>query len=120
MADSNNETHSSSGMPGYRRLRNEVLRGRLLTIRESVTPILASNLLRSFTDHSVLHSDRLCDLIDELTASMGDHALNDTEAFILYAAAYLHDMGMQHERCDETQASPRRRRRSCPANVDAG
>jgi len=93
--------------PGYKRLHDDRLHARLVKIRETVTPILASNLLRQFTDHSVSHSDRVCELIDQLTAPMSDHALNDTEAFILYASAYLHDVGMQHERCDETRVMAR-------------
>jgi hypothetical protein len=94
-------------MPGYKRLKHEPLRGRLLNIRQAVEPILASNVLRSFTDHSVSHSDQVCDLIDELTAVPSSRPLNNIEAFVVYAAAYLHDVGMQHEKCDETQAMAR-------------
>jgi hypothetical protein len=89
-------------MPPFQRLKDETLRARLLSLRASLTPILATNLMRHFTDHSVAHSDQICDLIDHLTSPMSAAPLTDIEAFIIYAAAYVHDVGMQHERCDET------------------
>src|SRR5665213_1771832 len=89
--------------PRYARLAEDTLRGRLAGLRNAVQPILAGNYLPSFTDHSVEHSDRVCDLIDQLTEPLvHDHQLSDREAFVLYAAAYLHDAGLQHQRAGET------------------
>lgn len=91
-------------IPQWQRLADGVMRGRLADLRKSVAEILAGNYVPSFTDHSVAHSDRLCDLIDKLTAPLTDaDQLRDNEAFILYAAAYVHDAGLQHQRAGETQ-----------------
>jgi hypothetical protein len=89
--------------PRYARLVDGTFRGRLADLRNAVRPVLAGNYLPSFTDHSVEHSDRLCELIDQLTEPLGQgHQLNDREAFVLYSAAYLHDAGLQHQRAEET------------------
>jgi hypothetical protein len=91
-------------MPGWQRLTDGNLRGRLTNLRSAVIDLLAGNYLPSFTDHSVAHSDRICDLIDKLTEPLTEaDQLSDKEAFILYAAAYLHDAGLQHQRAGETQ-----------------
>src|SRR4051794_3724860 len=87
--------------PVWQRLADGTLRGRLASLRAAITPLLNGNYLPSFTDHSVDHSDRLCDLIDKLTEPLNEQ-LSEKEAFILYAAAYLHDSGLQHQRADET------------------
>lgn len=90
--------------PGFKRLANDTFLGRLSDLRNAVTPILAGNYLPSFTDHSITHSDHVCELIDLLTESLvGERQLNDREAFVLYASAYLHDVGLQHQRAEETQ-----------------
>lgn len=87
----------------YQRLVDSTLRGRLADLRNAVEPILNGNYLPSFTDHSVSHSDRVCDLIDQLTEPLKqERQLRDQEAFILYAAAYLHDAGLQHQRAHDT------------------
>ena len=90
--------------PAWQRLTDGTMRGRLANLRSAVTDLLAGNYLPSFTDHSVSHSDRLCDLIDKLTEPLTEaDQLSDQEAFILYAAAYLHDAGLQHQRAGETR-----------------
>lgn len=93
------------GMPAFKLLADdEIKRARLVTISNGVTPLLATNYLSHFTDHSVNHSDRLCDLVDHLAASLDDlKRLSSVEAAVLYAACYFHDAGMQHERAGETQ-----------------
>ena len=57
-------------------------------------------LHRYYTDHTVDHSERIIALLDGLTAGMmsTDKRLLPTEIFILLAAAYLHDIGMQNEK----------------------
>src|ERR1700678_4339998 len=88
--------------PACQRLADGTLRGRIAGLRTAVTDLLAGNYLPSFTDHSVAHSDRLCDLIDRLTEPL-EQQLSEKEAFILYSAAYLHDAGLQHQRAGETE-----------------
>ncbi|MCB9858473.1 MAG: HD domain-containing protein [Phycisphaerales bacterium] len=89
--------------PSYVRLSDDNMRGRIANLRSAVKPLLAGNYLPSFTDHSVEHSDMVCELVDQLTEPLGSGQLDDKEAFILYAAAYLHDVGLQHQRANETQ-----------------
>jgi hypothetical protein len=80
---------------------NSVERGKLRSLRDSVAPILASNFLPHFTDHSVAHSDHLCELVDQLVAPMPEK-LTITEAFVIYQSCYLHDVGMHHAKANET------------------
>ena len=83
----------------YKHLTNEVRRGRLVALRETVTPILANNLLPYFTAHDVEHCDRVTSVIDAFIEPCQGTAnrLTDDELFVVYAAAYLHDIGMQYE-----------------------
>jgi hypothetical protein len=57
-------------------------------------------LHRYYTDHTVTHSERIITLLDGLTAGMmaTGKSLSPIEVFVLLAAAYLHDIGMQDER----------------------
>lgn len=73
---------------------------RLGALRAAVEPILANNLLPYFTAHDVSHCDRVTEVIDNLVEPLQqtDGRLTDDELFVLYAAAYLHDIGMQYER----------------------
>ncbi len=91
--------------PLFRLLQNDQNRiARLITVRNAVTPLLASNYLNHFTDHSVNHSDQLCNIVDKLTVSLEQQKqLNPDEAFVLYAACYLHDVGMQHQCANRTE-----------------
>src|SRR5690348_15816016 len=88
--------------PAWQRLADGTLRGRLTSLRAAVIDLLAGNYLPSFTDHSVAHSDRICDLVDKLTEPL-EEQLSQKEAFILYSAAYLHDAGLHHQRAGETE-----------------
>lgn len=91
------------GTPRYKRLLDDVFRGRLVDLRNALKPLLEGNYLPSFTDHSVSHSDRVCELIDQLTEPLSlQQQLTDQEAFALYSAAYLHDAGLQHQCAHET------------------
>ncbi len=91
-------------LPDFARLADQALRARIVTLRHAVAPVLATNNLPHFTDHSIDHSDQLCSLVDKLTSPLGESSgqLRPCEAFVLYAACYLHDVGMQHQRADET------------------
>jgi hypothetical protein len=83
----------------YKHLTNEVKRARLIALRDAVKPILANNLLPYFTAHDVEHCDRVTTVIDAFIEPLQVSAnrLTDDELFALYAAAYLHDIGMQYE-----------------------
>jgi len=79
------------------------VRSRLETLRSSVQPLLATELLLHFTDHSVDHSDRVAGFVDELISPIqeGNRALQENELAALYAACYLHDLGMHVEAVSE-------------------
>jgi HD superfamily phosphodiesterase len=72
----------------------------LENVREAAARIWSRPLHRYYTDHTVDHSERVIALLDGLTAGMmdTDKRLSSTEIFVLLAAAYLHDIGMQDER----------------------
>jgi hypothetical protein len=97
--------NTTGGSLDYKQLTDQGLLARLTTIRNAVTPILATNNFPQFTDHSVAHSDHLCRIVNELTAPlMGtDRQLSSPEAFVLYAGCDLHDVGMQHQNAGVTQ-----------------
>jgi tetratricopeptide (TPR) repeat protein len=82
----------------------KILRNRLFTIREKVASILGINLSTDFTDHSVKHSDTVSGNVDELTSIIPEGKRpKPREAFILYAACYLHDIGMHFETAGTVQ-----------------
>ncbi len=71
------------------------------TVKYAVTPLLKNPIHRQYTDHSVEHSYRVIEHLNQLTDDlMQDHerCLSANETYILLAAAYLHDIGMQDER----------------------
>lgn len=69
-------------------------------IRAAVERLWGRPLHRYYTDHSAAHSERIIALLDGLTAGMmqTEKRLAPGEAFVLVAAAHLHDIGMQDER----------------------
>jgi len=69
-------------------------------VRAAAARIWSRPLHRYYTDHTITHSERVITLLDGLTAGMMDTGkrLSPTEVFVLLAAAYLHDVGMQDER----------------------
>ena len=69
----------------------------LNSVRDNVKPILATNLMPHFTDHSVEHSDRIVGYVDNLIKPImeTENKLSEEELTILYSACYLHDIGMQ-------------------------
>ena len=69
-------------------------------VREATARIWERPLHRHYTDHTVAHSERVIALLDGLTAGMmqGEAPLSTGETFVLLAAAYLHDAGMQNEK----------------------
>ncbi len=92
--------------PAFKHLGGESARALLVQLRNAVAPILDNNILPHFTDHSVLHSDGVTQLVDSLIDPLqkSDECLSETELVILYSACYLHDIGLQYENAGETRA----------------
>ena len=88
--------------PAFPLFSEEKYRSFMEAMRDKVAPILANNLLPHFTDHSVTHSDNVAQVIDKLVEGL-KQPLSNKECMILYGACYLHDIGMQFERADETE-----------------
>ncbi len=63
-------------------------------IREAVKTIWDRPLLQHYTDHGLDHSVRIIEKLDDLLEGQ-TNLLNEYESFILFASAYLHDVGMQ-------------------------
>jgi hypothetical protein len=99
-----NETSGSSDAPTFRYLRGNEKPAFLITLRDAVSKILSNNLLPYYTDHSVGHSDRLVKLVGDLIEpiQIDENGLSQEELTVLYAACYLHDIGMQYENVGST------------------
>jgi hypothetical protein len=71
----------------------------LESLRQHVTVYLNTEVLLHFTDHGIGHSDRMTGIIVDLVKPMHDRGkgLSSQELTILYAACYLHDLGMHVE-----------------------
>ena len=72
----------------------------LENVRAAAVRVWSRSLRRYYTDHTITHSERIITLLDGLTAGMmaTPKRLSPSEVFVLLAAAYLHDIGMQDER----------------------
>jgi len=72
----------------------------VLRVRKAAEPRLERPLHRHYTDHSVKHSVRVIEKLGELAEGImgSDSLLSPIEVYVLLAAAYLHDIGMQDER----------------------
>jgi hypothetical protein len=69
------------------------------SVRAAAKIIWERPLHRYYTDHSVNHSERIIEKLNDLTGdSRNLCTLSMTEVYILLAAVYLHDIGMQDER----------------------
>jgi len=78
--------------------RDKILINILDTIKENVSQnIWARPLSLKYTDHGVTHSERVIKNFNDIIRNQMNTAkkLNSYELFIIYAAAYLHDIGMQ-------------------------
>jgi len=80
----------------------------LVDIHSSAENILSQPIDFRFTDHTIAHKDRILEHLDNLLDSWANTELErnerrtQAEIFILIAATYLHDIGMQFthfERC---------------------
>jgi hypothetical protein len=95
--DTKFSTCMTQGLFGH--LQDGVAQSRLVSLRDGARPILANNLMPHFTTHDVEHSDRVVGLIDKLIEPLQEssHRLSVRELLVLYATAYLHDIGMHYE-----------------------
>ena len=95
--------------PQLEHLASEADRALIIQLRTAVAPILANNLPHHFTDHSVIHSDRVTRLVDELAVPLrsSPKPLLPQELTVLYSACYLHDIGLQLENAGQTAAIQR-------------
>jgi hypothetical protein len=88
------------GLKGNLRSTNEHLSLALGQVRYAAEAILSAPQHRWYTDHTIGHSDRIIEKLEDLTAGMmrnKNTRLSPAEMYILLAAAYLHDIGMQAE-----------------------
>lgn len=77
-------------------------RARLNDLRSSIERILQNRLHSHFTDHSIVHCDRVAELAENLLIPLKRSAkLSDDEGFALYGGCYLHDIGMHNENAGE-------------------
>lgn len=96
----NVEPHKTALM-SYLKSLNEVYFGKVLELREAVTGWLAyiPETFPHYTRHTVQHSDEIVRQVSKLLFKNDDPAqpairLSAAEAYVLIAAAYLHDSGM--------------------------
>jgi hypothetical protein len=91
--------------PAFKHLSSESARALLVQLRNAVAPILDNNILPHFTDHSVLHSDGVSQLVDSLIDPLQQtvERLSEAELIVLYSACYLHDIGLQYENAGKTR-----------------
>jgi len=66
----------------------------LSSIKEAVKRIWNNPFLDHYTKHDINHSHEVIKFLDKIL-KCGNCTLNEHERFILLAAAYLHDIGMQ-------------------------
>lgn len=83
---------------------------RLNGVKNAVEKVWRTPYLHWYTDHGPQHSRRVIDLIGQILCPLcldyrfrpeNDFPLSDYELYILLAACYLHDIGMQDLRVDE-------------------
>ena len=93
--------------PPFVHLADNNLRASLHRLRAACAPILANNLLPHFTDHTVDHADHVSQIVDEFIRPLqqGESPLGDRELMAIYAACYLHDIGMQFENAGDLLSS---------------
>lgn len=74
-------------------IEDNTLKSGLTLIKEKASQLWARPLIRHYTEHGIKHSENIIKIIDKLIDNKV--ILNDYEAFVLLAATYLHDIGMQ-------------------------
>lgn len=79
-------------------LKNDTLKSALVLIKKEATQLWERPLIRHYTEHGIKHSENIMRIMDKLIGSTIN--LSDHEAFILLAATYLHDIGMQQSNAE--------------------
>lgn len=76
---------------------NHDLQSKLDSIRSTASEIWETPRLQHFTKHGIEHSENIITILDSILGDMSTmkSKLSEHEVFILLAAAYLHDIGMQ-------------------------
>jgi HD-GYP domain-containing protein (c-di-GMP phosphodiesterase class II) len=76
------------------------LRTSLASLREAADAIWSNDaprVIQDFTDHTLQHSLRVAGFARDILRANSGRSLSEEEAYLLIAAIYLHDIGMQ---CD--------------------
>jgi hypothetical protein len=78
--------------------KNRLLSNALDEIKRAAQKIWEDPALKGYTDHGPRHSKRVANLLGQIVDRFmeTEHALSEHEVFILLAACYLHDIGMQY------------------------
>lgn len=79
------------------RINDPVLRNRIKVVIDRCIQVWDRPILVHYTDHGVEHSRRVAQHLSELAIGLTG-PLNDPERFVLTAASYVHDVGMQTTR----------------------
>ena len=74
-------------------IKDAVLDSGLVVIRKKASELWEAPLIRHYTKHGIEHSEKIIKIMNKLVGT--SLKLNDDEAFVLLAATYLHDIGMQ-------------------------
>jgi hypothetical protein len=76
------------------------LRTSLAKLREAVEDIWAPDaprIIRDYTDHGIMHSERISALLTKLLDANDGRPISSQEMYLIAGGIYLHDIGMQ---CD--------------------
>lgn len=80
-------------------VEDDRLKSALTLIRDKASQLWERPLMRHYTEHGIKHSENIIKIMDKLIDTRV--GLNDDEAFVLLAATYLHDIGMQQSNQEE-------------------
>lgn len=79
----------------------------LVRIIDAATQIWSGTKLRWYTDHGISHSERVIQNIEKIIEPLRNK-LTCEEVYILLAACYLHDIGMQYLKIPDKNGPPSR------------
>ncbi len=83
------------------KIKNQKLKNSINSIIQNASDFHKNPFLYSFTDHGINHSNRMLQCIDRLLESCNKkRLLNEYECYVLVAAIYLHDIGIQQSKID--------------------
>lgn len=83
------------------RIKIDKLKNSIHDIMQKSKEIHINPFLYSFTDHGIYHSKRMLQCINKLLEGCGQkNLLNEYECYVLIAAIFLHDIGIQESKID--------------------